>query len=101
MGKKLSKFGSYIWKHKYFWTIALFIVIVCFIDPNSLYHRYQLRERNDQLREEIAQYDEKYAQDSRTLRELQEDQEAVENVARVRLFMKTDNEDVYVIDDEK
>ena len=56
---------------------------------------------NDQLREEIAQYDEKYAQDSRTLRELQEDQEAVENVARVRLFMKTDNEDVYVIDDEK
>lgn len=99
MGKKLSSLGRSVWRHKYFWTILLFIVLVGFIDSNSMLQRYRLTENNAALREEIHQYEELYNADSRTFRELQVSEEAVENVARVELFMKTDNEDVYVIEE--
>lgn len=99
MGKKLSSFGRSILRHKYIWTILLFVVIVGFVDTNSMMQRYRLSKHNAAIREEIQQYDERYKADSRTYQELQMSDEAVENVARVELFMKTDNEDVYVIEE--
>lgn len=99
MGKKLSAFGRNIWHHKYLWTILLFVILVGFIDSNSLMQRYRLTKHNAALRAEIKQYDESYKADSRTYEELQKSDEAVKKVARVELFMKTDNEDVYVIEE--
>lgn len=100
MGRHFSRLRRAIWRHKYFWTLLIFGGIVGFLDPNSLVHRHQLRADNEALREEIAQYDKRYAEDSRALHELQSSQDAIENVARVRLFMKTDNEDLYIIEEE-
>ena len=99
MGKKLSSLGRSIWRHKFLWTIALFVIIVGFVDSNSMLQRYKLSQHNAALRAEIQQFDERYNADCRTFRELQYSEEAVENVARVELFMKTDNEDVYVIEE--
>ncbi|MBR6375118.1 MAG: septum formation initiator family protein [Alloprevotella sp.] len=99
MGKKLSYIGQSILRHKYLWTIILFVIIVGFIDSNSMLQRYKLSQNNAAIRAEIKQYDERYKADSRTFRDLQMSEEAVENVARVELFMKTDNEDVYVIEE--
>ena len=56
---------------------------------------------NETLREDIRRYEQQYAADARTLYELHTDPAAVEKVARVHLFMKTDNEDVYVIEKEQ
>ncbi|MBO5134037.1 MAG: septum formation initiator family protein [Bacteroidaceae bacterium] len=86
------------WRHKYFWATVLFIVILGFLDPNSLLQRYRLYQQNQALREEIAFYEEKYQRDTRELQELETNPEAVEKVARVHLFMKTENEDVYILE---
>ncbi|MBR1732567.1 MAG: septum formation initiator family protein [Alloprevotella sp.] len=100
MGKRLSWIGRSIWRHKYFWTLLAFIVIVGFVDSNSLLERYRLHSANNALRAEIAQYDAQYQADTRALEELRSSQDAMEHVARVRLYMKTDNEDLYVIEEE-
>lgn len=89
-----------IWRHKYLWTIVLFIVVVGFLDENSFWHRYQIHAENERLREEITKYQEKYDSDSRELYELDHSPDAVEKVARLRLYMKADHEDVYIIEED-
>lgn len=101
MGLKLKHAVRAVWHHKYLWTLAAFLIIAGILDTNSFWIRYKLHKNNEKLKAEIQEYDEKYARDSRELAELQSCPEAVEKVARVRLFMKTADEDVYVIDETK
>ncbi|MBO5703744.1 MAG: septum formation initiator family protein [Bacteroidaceae bacterium] len=89
---------SQIWRYKFVWTIILFALILCVTDENSLLNRKEIRAKNDALREEIAQYEEQFELAQKELRALQNDPDVVEEVARMRLFMKTPNEDVYVIE---
>lgn len=84
--------------HKYLWTLLAFIVLVGFVDTNSFLRRYELHKQNEELRSEIAKFEEKYQHDSKELKELQGNPDAVERVARVNLYMKTANEDIYVIE---
>lgn len=98
MGQKLKHAALSIIRQKYLWTIVAFIAIVGFLDANSFWHHYELKQQNDMLRTEIADYEARYAADTRALHELEHSQEAIERVARVNLYMKTEDEDVYVIE---
>lgn len=98
MGKKLKTFCLNLLHRKYLWTIVVFIAIVGFLDPNSFWHSYQLYVQNEALRSEIRQFEQRYEQDTKELHELENNPEAVERVARVNLYMRTANEDVYVLD---
>lgn len=98
MAKRINKITAALWRHKYLLTCFLFVLIVGFLDPNSIWQRYKLSRRNAELRAEIAQYDRRYAADKRELELLESSPSAVEEVARVRLFMKTEDEDVYVVE---
>lgn len=100
MAKKLKRICLNLIHKKYLWTILFFIVVVGFVDPNSFWHRYEMHQQNEQLRDEIKTYEERYQADSRELNELEHNPEAVERVARVNLYMKTANEDVYIIENE-
>lgn len=97
--KILADIGKIFFKHKYICTIVAFAAIVGFFDPNSFWERYKLSSQNNELREEIARYRTKYRRDSIELRQLQTSPEALEQVARVHHFMKTDNEDIYVMEE--
>jgi len=98
MGKKLKRIGNAILRRKFLWTIILFIVIVGFLDPNSMWHRHELQQQNAALREQIKEQEALYREASRELNALDSDPSAVERVARVNLYMKTADEDVYVIE---
>jgi cell division protein FtsB len=95
---KIQNIFSQIWRYKFIWTLLLFAVILGVIDENSLLNRREIREKNDELRKEIAGYEEQFELAQKELRALQNDPDVVEEVARMRLFMKTPNEDVYVIE---
>lgn len=101
MGKAFNYIGKSIVRHRYLWVIVFFIVVVGFLDPNSFWHRYEIQCQNDDLRSEIQKYEERYATDTRELQELESDPEAIERVARVNLYMKTADEDVYVINNNE
>lgn len=100
MAKKIKRICLSLIHKKYLWTIIFFIVVVGFLDPNSFWHRYEIHQQNELLRKEIKNYEERYNTDTRELNDLEHNPEAVERVARVNLYMKTANEDVYVIDNE-
>ena len=98
MGQKLKRFGLTLIRQKYLWTILVFIAVVGFLDPNSMWKLYQLRQQNQALRDEIAVFEQKYNADTEALNDLLNSPEAVERVARVNLYMRTPDEDVYVIE---
>lgn len=94
----MKDFLIHLIKKKYLWTIVIFCVYVGFLDSNSFWRRYELHQQNNALREEIKRYEDKYNADTKEYNELQFSPEAVERVARVNLYMKTKNEDVYIFD---
>ena len=51
MGQKLKRFGLTLIRQKYLWTILVFIAVVGFLDPNSMWQLYQLRQQNQALRD--------------------------------------------------
>ncbi len=99
MPNPLKTIARRVARHKYLWTMAAFIVLVGFVDPNSFWQYYKMRQRNDGLRAEIRQYEESYTQSTRELKALSSSQKALERVARVNLYMRTADEDVYVIEE--
>lgn len=97
---KLRRFNSAIWRHKYIWTIVVFVIFVGFIDANSFFHRFMLNRENQILEEEIKRYEDKYNTDSRRIEQLRSDPDAIIKVAREDHKMKSDDEDVYYILDQ-
>lgn len=100
MGKRLHNFCRSLFHKKYLWSIVIFIIIAGFVDSNSFWHRYQIKLQNDALRQEIAAYEAQYNADTRELNDIEHNPDAVERVARVNLYMKTADEDVYVIESD-
>ena len=88
--------------YKYAITIVVGILLVGFVDENSFMHRVQLEMQISDLREEIDKYNAQNEADLEKLKEMRKGTEAYEKIARERYFMKTDDEDIYVLsDDEK
>lgn len=86
-----------IWRHKYVWTIILFLVFVGFVDENSFWNRYKLVADNEETTTEIEQYEKRYERDQTKLRQLKSDPQALIRVAREEHQMKSPDEDVYYI----
>ena len=74
---KLGTVWNYIRQHKYLITIALFGVIIVFLDENSLIQRAQHRKEINALTMEIEKYRKQYEEDTRTLKELMNNPEAM------------------------
>ena len=78
----------------------MFLISAGILDRHSLLNILLLQNKNSELQEEIAHYEKQYKDDSRALELMDVSPEAVEKVARVKLFMKKANEDVYVVVNE-
>ncbi len=82
---------------KYLIALIAFVVIIGFLDTNSVWNRLEIRKVNDSLRQEILVYEEKSRRDSLRLDELQKNPDAIIHVAREEYFMKRPGEDIYII----
>ena len=85
---------------KYTVVIVLGVLIVGFLDENSLWNHLQNQQRIDELTEEKARYVETFKRDQNQIRELDRNPKAMEKIARERYFMKADDEDIFVMKDE-
>lgn len=105
-GFKVGKIANSIWlilgKFRYHVVIVTGVLLVVFLSDNSLMKYIELGYQIDEKKEEIAKYTQQHEEASRALKELQRNPRAIEKVARERYFMKTDDEDIFVLsDDEK
>ena len=76
------------------------LVVVVFVEY-SVVSRIQLDLQIDDLEDEISSYRQRNADNVRRLNELKRNPTAIEKIAREQYFMKADNEDIYVLSDDK
>lgn len=98
--KRLKDLWNFIRCHKYAITLGSFLLIIGVIDENSLIQRFSHNAEIRSLESEIARYREQYERDSKMLKEISSNPEALEKVAREKYFMKKDNEDIFVFEDD-
>ena len=90
---------TYIRKHKYLITIAAFLVIIVFLDENSLIQRAKHQQEINTLNSEITKYRKQYEEDTEKLKELTSNPEAMEKIAREKYLMKKPNEDIFIFEE--
>lgn len=87
-------------RHKYMITILVFVLIIGVLDDNSLirrvFHWREIRELNT----EIERYRSQYEEDSRALKELTSNPEALEKIAREKYKMKKADEDIFIFEED-
>lgn len=97
MSKALSLL-SFFWERRSLWATIFFVAVVGFLDENSFMNLFEQCSVNAALKTQIAAYEQEYDDASNRLQELNLSQSAVEEVARVNLLMKSDDEDIYIVE---
>ena len=95
-----SNLKYWLFKLKYVVALAIFVVMIGFVGESSIVNRISQNQEISRLKSEIDEYNRRFEQDKKTLDALKYDPEAVKEVARSRYFMKTDNEDIFIVEDE-
>jgi cell division protein FtsB len=90
-----------LFKNKYFWVTAAFIVWMIFFDKNDLFSQYQYHQQLVKLKQERNFYLDETVKVNKDLDELSSNPAELEKFAREKYLMKKDNEDVFVIVNEK
>ena len=95
-----SSVKYWIFKLKYVVALAIFVGTIGFVGESSIVNRIGQQQEISRLKGEIDDYNRKFEQDKQTLHALKNDPEAIKEVARSRYFMKTDNEDIFIVEEE-
>ena len=85
---------------KYAIVCLLGVLIVGFLDENSIWNHFKNKQRLSELEEEVQKYTADYERDQAQIRELNRNPKAMEKIARERYFMKADDEDIFVLSDD-
>jgi len=100
--RRLYPLWRFIGHNKYWIVIILGVLIVGFLDENSLLQHVRNRMLIRELNGQIEMYNERYERDEQQLKELKRNPKAITKIAREKYFMKADDEDIFVLsDDEK
>lgn len=94
-----QKFKNILLKCKYPITIIVFGVFIGFVGESSLTNRFEQKKEIEQLETEIEEYSLKFEKDKETLNRLKHDPEAIKEIAREKYYMKTEQEDIFIIED--
>lgn len=86
---------------KYAIVVVLAVVLIGFVDENSVWHHFKNQGRISELQDEIDRLTSQYDNDQRQLKMLKSDPKAIEKIARERYFMKEDDEDIFVFSGEQ
>ncbi len=96
---RFRRLWDIIGNHKYLITLLVFGVVMVFLDENSLVQRAKHKEEIQILNSEIAKYRKQFEEDSRKLKELTNNPEAMEKIAREKYLMKKPNEDIFIFEE--
>ena len=87
----------YLFKNKFFWVTAAFLVWMLFFDKNDLLSQYEYHQQVVKLKKECDFYTTQTAKVNKDMEELSSNPQQLEKFAREKYLMKKDNEDVFVI----
>jgi|TARA_B100001093_G_scaffold216089_1_gene207382 cell division protein DivIC len=81
----------------YLITITVFLIWIFFLDSNSVIVNFKLKKEINELKERKAELEQSIAIDKKIISSLQ-NPDSLERFAREKLFMKKDNEEIYIIE---
>src|ERR1700748_2549791 len=87
----------FLFKNKFFWVTAAFLVWMLFFDKNDLLSQYEYHQQVAKLKQDCNFYTTETAKVEKDMSELTSTPEQLEKFAREKYLMKKDNEDVFVI----
>lgn len=91
-----------VWlKNKYSITVLVFIVWVGFFDQNNFFTQYDFIQELNSLEKDKAYFIEELKQTKQELNDLTTNPVTLEKFAREKYFMKKDNEEIFVFEEEK
>ena len=96
---KLKSVWNFICQHKYLITIVVFLVIIVFLDENNLINRFQHKNEIRVMKSEIEEYRKQFNEDTERLKELTDNPEGLEKIAREKYLMKKPNEDIFILEE--
>ena len=100
---RIKVFALRVWRSqalKYTVVCVLGVLIVGFLDENSVLSHIKNRHRISELEEEIEKYNAEFKRDQAQIRELDKNPKAIEKIARERYYMKADDEDIFILSDD-
>ena len=86
---------------KYIVVLLAGIVVIGFVGSNSVWSHFKNKILISDLKEEIEHYEGEYQRDQAQIHQLQSNPKAMERIARERYFMKTPDEDIFVLTDDE
>jgi cell division protein DivIC len=98
---RLGVIANFVGHYKYLIVVVVGTALVGFLDDNSIMRRIQLGMQIADLEAEIAHYREINEAEAKQLRQLRANPKAIEKIARERYFMKSDDEDIFVLSDDE
>ena len=105
--KVLTSIKAYVlrmWRSVYFKYAVVSIVgilLVGFLDDNSIWSHFKNTQQIKELTEEKERFIEEYHQNQAQIKELNKNPKAIEKIARERYYMKADDEDIFVLSDDE
>lgn len=85
--------------NKYWLVTILFLAITFFTGDSNLYNRYRYEEKIRTLENEINRYKKEIEQNRKKIQELQTDRIGLEQFAREEYLMKSEDEDLFIVEE--
>lgn len=98
---RLHPLWSFLGHNKYWIVVISGVLIVGFVDENSLLQHIRNRMKIRDLKTQIEEYNDLYERDNAKLKQLRRDPKAITKIARENYFMKADDEDIFVLSDDE
>ena len=95
---KANSTSMWVLRHKCIIFIAFFVAEIAFFDHNCLLNRYRFNRQKAELNADLQKYRQISKNNIRQLQALEKDPAYIERIARERYFMKTEDEDIYVVE---
>jgi cell division protein FtsB len=106
-GKKMKKLKRllvriyHVKALKYALVTLVAVILIGFVDENSVWHHFQNKHKISELQDEIKQYLDEHERNKEQIEKLESNPKAIEKIARERYFMKADDEDIFVLGDDQ
>ncbi len=86
--------------NRYWVTLAVFFIVIAFVDSNNLIKRFRYDIEIRQLQRELEESREACEKVTRQLEDLRQGTQEVEKIAREQYLMKKDNEVIFILEEE-
>lgn len=96
MNRILTHIPTFL-KNKYFISLAVFGVVVLFLDKNDFFTQIDRRNELQQLEQSKLHYTKEIAAERKELEALKTNPATLEKYAREKYLMKRDNEEIFLV----